>query len=273
MKSWMKLGWLLAAAALGGCATAPIGDEGDIANNPWAVQSNAARPAAASTATPGWHHLPFPGKTETRFRYARKDGRDAIAVLASSSASMLRSKVRIEPADLAGVRFSWKVPQLIAGADLASREADDSPVRVVLFFEGDRSRFSQRDAMTAELVRAVTGEEMPYATLMYVWCNRREPGTVINSPRTTRVRTMVVESGARNLNQWLDYERDIRADYQRAFGEAPGALVGIGIMTDSDNTRSTAQAWYGPVRLHRAGLQKLIALRASADELAAAPIL
>ncbi|MDF2463080.1 MAG: hypothetical protein K0Q43_1315 [Ramlibacter sp.] len=253
MKSWMKLGWMLAAAGLGGCATAPIGNDGSaMANNPWAVQSSAARTASAPIAPPGWHHLPFPGKTETRFRYARKDGRDAIAVQASSSASMLRTKVRIEPVDLAGVRFSWKVPELIAGADLAARDTDDSPVRIVLFFEGDRSRFSPREAMTAELVRAVTGEEMPYATLMYVWCNRREPGTVINSPRTTRVRTMVVESGNRNLNQWLDYERDIRADYQRAFGEAPGALLGIGIMTDSDNTRSTAQAWYGPVRLHRA---------------------
>ena len=55
-------------------------------------------------------------------------------------------------------------------------------------------------------------------------------------------------SGSRGLNQWLEYERDIRADYERAFGEPPGALVGIGIMTDSDNTRSRTQAWYGPVR-------------------------
>jgi hypothetical protein len=159
--------------------------------------------------------------------------------------------VRIEPAELGSVRFSWKVPELIAGADLAARDADDSPVRVVLFFEGDRSRFSARDAMMAELVRAVTGEEMPYATLMYVWCNRRAPGSLISNPRTERVRTMVVESGTRNLNHWLDYDRNIRADYERAFGEAPGALIGVGIMTDSDNTRSTAQAWYGPVRLGR----------------------
>lgn len=121
-------------------------------------------------------------------------------------------------------------------------------------FEGDRSRFSARDAMLSELVRALTGEEMPYATLMYVWCNKRAPGTLINSPRTNRIRKLVVESGARNLNQWLDYERNIRADYERAFGEAPGALVGIGIMTDSDNTHTTAQAWYGPVRLDSSAL-------------------
>jgi hypothetical protein len=169
---------------------------------------------------------------------------------------MLRSKVRIEPAELGSVRFSWKVPQLIPEADMALRESDDSPVRIVLAFEGDRSRFTPRDALLSELARTLTGEELPYATLMYVWCNKRAPGSVIVSPRTGRVRTLVVESGAGKLNQWLDYERDIRADYERAFGEPPGALVGVGIMTDSDNTRTTAQAWYGPVKLRASAVSQ-----------------
>ncbi|MBG9389365.1 DUF3047 domain-containing protein [Caenimonas aquaedulcis] len=246
----MKLRWGLAAAAvavcLAGCAVVRDGagvgaGAGAVAANPWSAQSG---PDAQS-----WHHMTFPGKAATRFSYSRKDGRDAIAVLASSSASMLRQKLRVEPSELRHVRFSWKVPQLIAGADVGLRDADDSPVRVMLFFEGDRARFSARDSMLSELLRAVSGEEMPYATLMYVWCNQREPGSVITSPRTGRVRTLVVESGARKLGQWLDYERDIRADYLRAYGEAPGALVGIAIMSDSDNTQSTTQAWYGPVRL------------------------
>ena len=150
---------------------------------------------------------------------------------------------------LRSVRFSWKVPQLIADADLAQRDAADSPVRIILAFEGDRSRFSPRDAMLSELARAVTGEELPYATLMYVWCNQRPAGSVITSSRTDRIRKLVLESGSTHLNQWLDYERDIRADYKKVFGEEPGALVGIGIMTDTDNTRSFARAWYGPLRL------------------------
>lgn len=238
---WIGRAGLCAAVAwmLAGCMTVPVHEGGEFRGNPW---------TARATST-DWQHFAFPGKPPTRFNYARKDGRDAVAVLASSSASMLRTKLRIESDHLRSVRFSWKVPQLITGADVALRDADDSPVRIVLFFEGDRSRFSARDSMLAELVRTITGEEMPYATLMYVWCNKREPGTVIASPRTGRVRTVVVESGTRKLNQWLDYERDIRADYERAFGEVPGALVGIGIMSDSDNTRSTTQAWYGPVRL------------------------
>jgi hypothetical protein len=196
-----------------------------------------------------WHHYKLPGKQSTQFEYARKDGRDALAVKAQASASMLRRKLRIAPADLGSVRFSWKVPQLIADADMATRDGDDSPVRIILAFEGDRARLSARDAMMSELALTLTGEEMPYATLMYVWCNKREPGSVITSARTGRVRAIVMESGSSKLDQWLDYERNIRADYERAFGEAPGALIGIAVMTDSDNTRSTARAWYGPVSL------------------------
>jgi hypothetical protein len=232
------------AAVLGGCAVGvPLTSEPAVSHWSQAV----ARSGHGDSAP--WQHQTFPGKTPTLFARVSLDGRDAVRATAAASASMLRSKVRIDPADLGQVRFSWKVPELIVGSDMALRDADDAPVRVVLVFEGDRGRFSQRDAMLSELARTLTGEEMPYATLMYVWCNNREPGTVIVNPRTARIRKVVVESGAGKLNRWLDYERDIRADYERAFGEPPGALVGIGVMTDSDNTRTRTQAWYGPVRL------------------------
>jgi hypothetical protein len=51
------------------------------------------------------------------------------------------------------------------------------------------------------------------------------------------------------VGQWLSYRRDIRADFEKAFGEPPGALLGLAIMTDSDNTRSSTRAWYGAIRL------------------------
>ena len=103
--------------------------------------------------------------------------------------------------------------------------------------------------MLSELSHALSGKPMPYATLMYVWCNQRPVNSVIHNPRTDRIRKMVVESGPQRVNQWISYERNIRADYEKAFGEPPGALIGIAIMTDTDNTRSHAQAWYGPISL------------------------
>lgn len=196
-----------------------------------------------------WQHYPLPGKEPTEFAIVQMDGRDVVAASADASASMLRQPVRVEPSDLGAIGFSWKVPQLIEQADMAVRQADDSPVRVVLAFEGDRSKFSMKNAMLSELSLTITGEPLPYATLMYVWSNSRPIDTVITNPRTDRIRKIVVESGATGLNNWLRYDRNIRADFEKAFGELPGALVGIGIMTDTDNTKSKVQAWYGPLNL------------------------
>jgi hypothetical protein len=234
---------LAAALALAACNSVPR-PGADLAASPWARQSGQAQ--AARTA---WAHQAFPGKRPTEFHPARVDGRDAVAARAEGSASMLRQKLRVEPQHLGRLRFSWRVPALITGADLALRDKDDAPVRVVLAFDGDRRQLSQRDAALSELARAITGEDMPYATLMYVWSGTRAAGTVLASPRTDRIRRLVVESGAGRLDRWLDYERDIRADYEHAFGEPPGALIGIAIMTDSDNTGASTHAWYGPVRL------------------------
>lgn len=229
----------------------------------------AAPPAAVALApTPGkltwsaqqqaaWQALPLPGKVATRYlleepALASAQGqRAALKADARSSASMLRTPVRVEADALGQLGFSWMVPALIAGADMGVRGIDDSPVRLILAFEGDRNQFSGKNSMLNELARLVTGEEMPYATLMYVWCNQRPVGSVIQNPRTDRIRKIVVESGPQGLMQWRNYERNIRADFEQAFGEPPGALVAIGLMTDSDNTHSNTVAWYGPIGLRQ----------------------
>ena len=236
---------LLAALLLSACAAPkPANDHGSaIAANPWALASCEAPGAGA------WSTYRLPGKKPSEFNYQLVDGRAAMAATAKASASALRRTVRVEPADLGSVKFSWKLPGLIQYADLANKEFDDSPVRVVLAFEGDRSKFSNKNAMLSELALLLTGDELPYATLMYVWCNACEANSVILNPRTDRIRKLPLESGPAKLNRWLDYERDVRRDFEKAFGEAPGALVSVSIMTDSDNTASLAKAWYGPVTL------------------------
>jgi hypothetical protein len=196
-----------------------------------------------------WESVALPGKLRTAFRLDKRDQRPAVLADAASSASMLRQRVNIAPEQLGRLRFDWQVENLMATADMSVRGQGDSPVRLILAFDGDRRKFSAQNAMLSELTLALTGEEMPYATLMYVWSNRHPVDSVIVNPRTDRVRKWVVESGPQRLQQWLHYQRDIRADYEKAFGEPPGALIALAIMTDSDNTQSKVRAWYGDIRL------------------------
>ena len=239
---------LLVATLMTGCASwqgadTDLREEQSIRIGPWALASNNQTMPAA------WQHFKLPGKTPSQFDYVLVDGRNAIAAKAQSSASMLRQVMRVEPAALGRIRFSWKLPDLIQYADMSIREFDDSPVRVVLAFEGDRSKFSGKNAVLSELAHVLSGEPLPYATLMYVWCNDCKPEEIIVNPHTDRIRKLPLESGTGKLNRWIDYERSVRADFVKAFGEEPGMLTSISIMTDSDNTKTTAHAFYGPVQL------------------------
>ncbi len=55
---------------------------------------------------------------------------------------------------------------------------------------------------------------------------------------------MVLESGPSRLNQWHQETVDFAQDYRALFGQQPGRVQGIGLMTSSTFTKSTAMADY-----------------------------
>jgi hypothetical protein len=247
----------LIGLVLGGCGTLPIPSEESAAaavtgRTPFispAKQQAMDQLLLTPALTPGWRYLPLPGKKLVGFEPVVVAQRQALRVRADRSVSILRQ--RFEPAlpAVGQLSFSWKASALPTLADLSDIDRDDSAVRIVLSFDGDRSRLLPRTHRLSDMSRLLTGEELPYATLMYVWCPVHPPGTVLHNPRTDRIRKLVVESGPQNLGHWRDYERDVRADFERAFGEAPGPLMAVGLMSDTDNTGSQLNAWFGPLRL------------------------
>lgn len=233
---------LIAAALLSACAHSPD-------DNPTTEAPPAAPLLVTPVAAAPWTPLLWPGKQNVPFIATQHKGRPALRVSANRSMSILRQRLVDAPIPAGQIAFSWAVDGVFQHADIGVSGQDDAPVRVVLAFDGDRSRLSSRARMQSELSRAVLGEDMPYATLTYIWCNTRPVGTVLVSPRTDRVRKIVVESGANHVGQWREYQRDIAKDYRLAFGEEPGPLIGVALMTDADNTGEQINAWYGALRL------------------------
>ncbi len=196
-----------------------------------------------------WRPFELPFKRPTHYAPVTLDGRQAIQADADSAVSLYRRMVRIEPAHLGRVSFSWMVPEIIPGANLSLQDTEDAPVRLVLAFDGDLGQLPTKDRLLFDLIEGVVGEPPPYATLMYVWDNHAPAGSVIVAARTGRIRKIVVDSGASHTSVWRAHDRDIASDFRLAFGEEPGALTSIALMTDSDNTRSRVRAYYGEVRL------------------------
>jgi hypothetical protein len=122
-------------------------------------------------------------------------------------------------------------------------------VRLLLFFDGDRHALPLRDQVALDLAQIASGVTPPYATLMYIWENRQPVGTVIANAYTGQVKMIVAGSGGGALGGWKQFRRDYVEDYTNAFGLAPGRLIGVGILTDSDNTGAVVEAFYGDIRL------------------------
>jgi hypothetical protein len=150
------------------------------------------------------------------------------------------------------VEWRWKVGALIDGADNRVAAKEDAPARLLFAFDGEKSRLPLVERAIFYVTETLSGRELPYALLQYVWANNAPVGAVIEHPYTRRVRMVVVASGADGVGTWRSFSRNVYEDYRHAFGEEPGKLVGIGVLTDADNTGGSAEAWYGDIRFRSA---------------------
>ena len=166
---------------------------------------------------------------------------------ADNSASGLKHRIEVDLAAQPLLRWQWKTENLMKEADTTSRFDDDSPVRIIVSFDGDKSQLPGKDRLFMEKARLLAGQEIPYATLMYIWDNRQPLGQIIPNAYTGRIKKIVAQTGSEGVGRWHTLERNIIEDYQRAFGQAPGKLLGIGVMTDTDNTKTQTVSYYADI--------------------------
>lgn len=236
-------GWIaaLAAALVCGCVS---------------VQDRVALPYVASfsdsppgdTLPQGWQPWTLSRlKKATQYKLVDESGRTVVKAQADASASGLVHALDVDAKSFPLLTWRWKVTDLIAGADNTQKQAEDSPVRVVVTFDGDRDKLPFDERIFSDNVKLVTGQPLPYATLMYIWENRAAKNAVIPNRHTSRVRMIVAESGREKVGTWQDVTRNVYEDYKRVFGEEPGRITAIGIMTDTDNTGANVHAYYGDI--------------------------
>ena len=233
-----------AALSLAGCGTAPRQGA-----QPAATQVPPFSTSLADGGLPaGWR--PFVlrrDKGSTRYRTVLAEGRTVLDARAESTSTALQCEVDIDLAKTPWLQWQWRVDALVAGARIDDEARDDSPARVVLAFRAASQRLTLGDLMFFEQIELFSGQRLPNTSLLYVWDPELPVGTVARYARTGRIRYFVVESGPARLGQWVSYRRNVAADFSAAFGELPGPITSVGVLTDSDDMRSTAEALYGDI--------------------------
>ncbi|MDQ3186066.1 MAG: DUF3047 domain-containing protein [Pseudomonadota bacterium] len=173
-----------------------------------------------------WQSKVFTGKT--RYSLENTDGRTVLRADSSAAASGLYREISVELGKTPILNWTWKVSNVLAGADERTRAGDDYAARVYVVFSGGLMFWRTR-------------------AINYVWSNKQVIDSSWPNAFTGNARMIAVESGSSRIGQWVSERRDVRADYRRLFGEEPGRVDAVAIMTDSDNTGTTARAWYGDI--------------------------
>ena len=132
---------------------------------------------------PAWQSRAFVGHTQ--YEHVQTEGGHwAVRATARDAASALgvRVRVHVRSRDRPIIRWRWKAERLPAGGDETAKRTDDVAARLLLVFND--SRRSSR-----------------LKTICYVWANRLQPGGTINSPVSSNVKIVAVESGAAAVGQ------------------------------------------------------------------------
>ena len=126
------------------------------------------------------------------------------------------------------LEWTWKASVLPTGGDVRRKESTDIAAQLYVIWP----RFP------ALLRSRIIG---------YVWDATTPAATMVKSQKTGTVTFIVLRSGTKDLGKWLTERRNIAEDYREIFGEFPEDPTAITISIDSNDTRSTAESFIGPI--------------------------
>ncbi|MBK7991225.1 MAG: DUF3047 domain-containing protein [Comamonadaceae bacterium] len=211
--------------------------------------------ATGSKLPSPWRVVGLPGSSKpfTRFDLVPLDDQTVLRVLADHSyANLVHDLPDVVVTRGIQLRWRWRLDQPLPDADLRRRETDDTALKVCLLFNAPAENLGALEQGLLGVARAISGEKLPAATLCYVWDHTLPVGTLLDNAFTSRIRMIVVDSGTKALGQWVSHQRDVTADFNRAFGrEFPTLppLEGVAVGADADNTGGHSVGFVGDVTL------------------------
>jgi len=124
--------------------------------------------------------------------------------------------------------WRWKVSQLPKGGDIRRRETDDQAGQIYVLFPKVPAIFNT-------------------LAVGYIWDSRAPVGLYGTSTVYNKMRYVVVESGAAELNQWISETRNVYEDFKKLFHENPPTVGGVLLYVNSQHTKSSAECFYADI--------------------------
>jgi hypothetical protein len=159
----------------------------------------------------------------------RSDQEPYLEANAKESAVTIAKKFEYDLTEYPYLSWQWRAIELPRGGDERYKKTGDSAAAIYVIFEG---RFRPK-------------------SIKYVWSASLSMGTITESPYNSKTKIVVMRNQSSPMDEWVSETVNVYADYQRLFGDEIESVQAIGLMSDSDNTQSTAVAHYKAIMISK----------------------
>ncbi len=179
-----------------------------------------------------WEEKVFKGKVV--YRIEKEQPLSYVRATSDKTASALYYKIKLDAKKNNPV-ISWKwnvdkFPLKKTAESLEVENEDDFAARVYVIFPAAFFTNSK--------------------VLEYIWSETLPIGTIGTSPYSKNIKLIVARSGPNKDKMWFLEDRDIIADYLKAFGRSPEYDIGaVAFMTNTEHTGTSADAMYDEIKL------------------------
>ena len=162
---------------------------------------------------------------ETVYTVGSNENGNFYKAVADNSASGLGKEVKINLNKTPFINITWKIEKDLSGIKENTKKGHDFAARVFAVKKTGKTILSNR-------------------AINYVFSSNNEIGFYSSSPYTKKSIDNVLASTTKNLNEWVTVKSNVKEDFKRFHDLDVNELDGLAIMSDTDNSKMKAVAYY-----------------------------
>lgn len=174
-----------------------------------------------------WQSKEFSGLT--RYDFVTLEGKQVLHATADKSASGLFRETTVDLDKYPFINWTWRIETPLSIDDETVKKGDDYAARLYVVLDGGVFFWKTK-------------------ALNYVWSSASQKlRSWPNAFAGKNAMMVALRTSDDQAGVWYHEKRNIREDFKKFIGKDIHAIDAVAIMTDTDNSKSSASAYYGDI--------------------------
>ena len=162
---------------------------------------------------------------KTNYSVGSNENGNFLKAIADNAGSGLGKEIKIDLNKTPFINITWKIEKDLKGVKETTKKGHDFAARVFVIKKTGATPLSNR-------------------AINYVFSSNSNVGFNSPSPYTKKSIDNVLASTNKNLNEWITVKSNVKDDFKKFHDLDVNQLDGLAIMTDTDNSKMQAIAYY-----------------------------